>query len=49
LEFTPEAAPTSAVETEVSADAPTEAYTVGDMQFSKKTEVIAPAVKDETE
>ncbi len=33
---------------EVSATARTEAYTVGDMQFSRKTEVIAPAVNTET-
>ncbi|HUR99907.1 MAG TPA: FHA domain-containing protein [Pyrinomonadaceae bacterium] len=40
-EFTPEA------EAEVSPDAATEAYTVGDFQFSKKTEVVAPAVGTE--
>lgn len=46
LEFTP--APPVPVEEEVSSSAPTEAYSVGDFQFSKKTEVIAPAVKTET-
>ncbi len=50
LEFklapTPE--PTPAAD-EISPDAPTEAYIVGDFQFSKKTEVIEPAVKSETE
>jgi len=35
------------VEVEVSPDATTEAYTIGDFQFSKKTEVIEPAVKTE--
>jgi hypothetical protein len=44
LEFKPEAAPAS----EVNSDAPTEAYTVGDFQFSKKTEVVQPAVKTES-
>jgi hypothetical protein len=43
LEFTPDAL---AVE-EVSPDAKTEAFTIGDMQFMKKTEVIKPAVKAE--
>jgi len=42
LKFTPEVAP------EVSADAETEAYTVGDMQFVKKTQVVEPAVKTQT-
>ena len=46
LEFTPAAAPAS---NEVVSDAPTEAYTVGDFQFSKKTEVVRPAVKTELE
>lgn len=32
----------------VSPDAKTEAYSVGDMQFIKKTEVLKPVVKDET-
>ena len=43
LEFTPTASPAS------NSDAPTEAYTVGDFQFSKKTEVVQPAVKTELE
>lgn len=34
-------------EVEVSPDAPTEAYTIGDFQFLKKTQVIEPAVKTE--
>ncbi len=33
---------------EVSADAPTEAFTVGEFEFARKTEVIQPAVKTET-
>ena len=37
--FTPEVA--------VSPDAATEAYTVGDMQFIKKTEVVSPVAKTE--
>jgi hypothetical protein len=40
-QFTPE------LEPEVSPEAPTEAYTVGDFQFSKKTEVVPPVVKTE--
>ncbi|MEO8574432.1 MAG: FHA domain-containing protein [Pyrinomonadaceae bacterium] len=40
-EFTPTPEP------ETSSDSATEAYTVGDFQFSKKTEVVAPAVKSE--
>ncbi len=50
LEFTsaPTPEPTS-VEDDISPDAPTEAYIVGDFQFSKKTEVIEPAVKSEPE
>ena len=39
--FTPEP------EVAVSPDAPTEAYTVGEFQFSKKTEVVPPAAKTE--
>jgi pSer/pThr/pTyr-binding forkhead associated (FHA) protein len=31
----------------VSPDAPTEAYTAGDLQFTKKTEVVKPAVTSE--
>lgn len=42
LEFTPDA---PAVE-EVSPDAKTEAFTIGDMQFMKKTEVVKPAVTE---
>ena len=38
LEFSPKIEP-------VASDAPTEAYTVGDFQFSKKAEVVKPAVK----
>jgi pSer/pThr/pTyr-binding forkhead associated (FHA) protein len=38
--------PTSpAPEDDVSSDAPTEAFTIGEFQFSKKTEVVQPAVK----
>ena len=33
---------------DVAADAPTEAFTVGEFQFARKTEVIPPAVKTET-
>jgi pSer/pThr/pTyr-binding forkhead associated (FHA) protein len=36
-------------EDQVAADVPTEAYTVGDFQFSKKTEVLKPAVKKDLE
>lgn len=35
------------VHQEVSADAPTEAFTVGDFHFTKKIEVVKPAVKNE--
>jgi hypothetical protein len=42
--FTPTTHPVE----QVSATARTEAYTVGDMQFMKKTEVIAPAVNTAT-
>jgi hypothetical protein len=49
LKFTPAPIPEPPhVEAEVSPDAPTEAYTIGDFQFSKKTQVIEPAVKTET-
>ena len=41
LEFIP------APEPEASHDAKTEAYTVGEFQFSKKTQMIAPAVRTE--
>jgi pSer/pThr/pTyr-binding forkhead associated (FHA) protein len=42
--------PTSpAPEDDVSSDAPTEAFTIGEFQFSKKTEVVQPAVKTETQ
>ncbi len=44
LEFTP----TTPAADVVSPDAPTEAFTIGDFQFSKKTELVQPAVKTET-
>jgi len=44
LEFVPNVAEHEAVD-EVSSDAPTEAFNIGDFQFSKKTEVLQPAVK----
>ena len=44
LEFTPAEVKTSA---EIGPDAPTEAFTVGEFKFSKKTEVIPPSVKTE--
>lgn len=47
LEFRAEPPP-PAVEEEVSPTDSTEPYIVGDLQFLKKTEVIAPAVKTET-
>ena len=47
LNFVP-APPPVAVEEPVLSDAPTEAYTIGDMQFSKKTTIVEPAVKTET-
>ena len=42
LEYTP-----APPEPEVRPDTATEAYTVGDMQFVKKTQVVEPAVKTE--
>lgn len=49
LDFTPTPQPVPPLaEIEVSPDATTEAYTIGDFQFSKKTQVIEPAVKTET-
>lgn len=45
LEFTP--ADVMAPE-EIPQDAATEAFTVGEFQFSKKTEVIPPSIKTET-
>ncbi|MEO8041271.1 MAG: FHA domain-containing protein [Acidobacteriota bacterium] len=48
LDFVP-APPPVAVKEPVLSDATTDAYTIGDMQFSKKTTIIEPAVKTETE
>ena len=48
LEFAPAPAPPPPSVDEVSSTASTETYNVGEFQFSKKTEVIAPAVKTET-
>ena len=48
LEFTPAPPPPPPSVDEVSSTASTETYNVGEFQFSKKTEVIAPAVKTET-
>jgi len=42
LEFTP-----TTVAEEVSGDAATEAYTVGEFEFSKKTDTVQPAAKTE--
>ena len=39
--------PTPVPVAEVSATAPTEAFTVGEFQFTKRTEVVQPAVKTE--
>ncbi len=42
LSFTPTPPPATDAEDEVSADAPTESYKVGDFEFSTKPEVIEP-------
>jgi pSer/pThr/pTyr-binding forkhead associated (FHA) protein len=42
LEFTPTPTPTPTPVEDVSAIAPTEKYTVGDFEFSKKTETVKP-------
>ena len=46
LEFVPHVAAPEVVD-EVSPDAPTEAFNIGEFQFSKKTEMLRPAVKTE--
>jgi pSer/pThr/pTyr-binding forkhead associated (FHA) protein len=47
LEFVPSAQPEEL--DEAQAAAPTEAFTIGEFQFAKKTETLQPAVKkDET-
>jgi len=49
IEFAPHAAAPEMVAEEVSSDAPTEAFTIGEFQFAKKSsEVLQPAVKTET-
>ena len=47
LEFVPHVSAPEVAD-EVSSDAPTEAFTIGEFQFAKKTEVLQPAVKTET-
>lgn len=45
LGFIPAPAPSPTIEPEISADAPTEAFAVGDFEFSKKSEVSDPPAK----